>query len=95
MTGGSHTYIPKLIAPLKGAVRLNARLQSVRRDEGGVDLTFADRPTERVDDVVFACHGDQVLPLLADPTDPERDVFQRFTTTTNEAWLHTDAACCR
>ena len=44
------------------------------------------------DEVVFACHGDQVLPLLADPSDRERDVFARFTTTTNVAWLHTDAS---
>ncbi len=42
--------------------------------------------------MVFACHGDQVLPLLADPTDAEREVFRHFTTTANEAWLHTDAA---
>ena len=47
----------------------------------GVELTFDDRPAERVDDVVFACHGDQVLPLLADPTDTEREIFQHFTTT--------------
>ena len=46
----------------------------------------------RFDEVVFACHGDQVLPLLADPSDRERDVFSRFTTTTNAAWLHTDAS---
>jgi predicted NAD/FAD-binding protein len=35
------------------------------------------------DEVVFACHGDQVLPLLADPTPQERDVFGCFRTTTN------------
>ena len=46
----------------------------------------------RFDEVVFACHGDQVLPLLADPSDRERDVFSCFTTTTNTAWLHTDAS---
>ena len=46
----------------------------------------------RFDEVVFACHGDQVLPLLADPSDRERDVFSCFTTTTNVAWLHTDAS---
>jgi uncharacterized protein len=44
----------------------------------------------RFDEVVFACHGEEVLPLLADPTNRERDVFRRFTTTTNVAWLHTD-----
>ncbi len=55
-------------------------------------MTFRDRPPMRFDEVVFACHGDQVLPLLSDPTDRERDVFARFTTTTNAAWLHTDAS---
>ena len=46
----------------------------------------------RFDEVVFACHGDEVLPLLADPSDRERDVFRAFTTTANVAWLHTDAS---
>ena len=92
LTGGSRTYIPKLTAPLKDAVHTGVRLQAVRRLPTGVELTFDDRPAERVDDLVFACHGDQVLPLLADPTDTERDVFQHFTTTKNETWLHTDAS---
>lgn len=90
--GGSHTYIPHLVAPIRDAVHTGAEVVAVRRDSDGVDLTFADRPTLRVDDVIFACHGDQVLPLLSDPTDTERDVFRCFTTTRNEAWLHTDAA---
>ena len=55
-------------------------------------MTFRDRPSMRFDEVVFACHGDQVLPLLADPSDRERNVFSCFTTTTNTAWLHTDAS---
>ena len=44
----------------------------------------------RFDEVVLACHGDQVLPLLEDASDAERDVFGQFRTTTNTAWLHTD-----
>ena len=91
VTGGSHSYIPKLIAPLSNDdIHPDASIQSVSRSENGVTLTFRDRPPQRFDEVVFACHGDQVLPLLADPTDRERDVFQRFTTTANAAWLHTD-----
>lgn len=88
--GGSHTYIPKLVAPLAGAVHTGAHLLSVFRHEAGVSLRFANRPPEEVDAVVFACHGDQVLPLLADPTEAEREVFGAFTTTANETWLHTD-----
>lgn len=90
--GGSHAYIPMLVAPIHDAIHTNAHLLSVRRDEAGVALTFADRPPQRVDDVVFACPGDRVLGLLADPSDAEREVFSQFTTTTNETWLHTDAS---
>jgi predicted NAD/FAD-binding protein len=89
---GSHTYIPKLTAPLAGRIARDARIEVVHRDQAGVTLTFADRPPRRFDDVVFACHGDQVLPLLARPRDTEREVFGRFATTTNTAWLHTDAS---
>ena len=92
VAGGSHTYVPKLLARLSGEVHPGASIHEVRRGEDGVTLTFRDRPSMRFDEVVFACHGDQVLPLLADPSDRERDVFQRFTTTANVAWLHTDGS---
>jgi len=92
VAGGSHTYIPKLTAPLLGGIHESAAIQSVQRGESGVTLAFRDRPSMVFDDVVFACHGDQVLPLLADPSDRERDTFASFTTTTNVAWLHTDAS---
>jgi predicted NAD/FAD-binding protein len=90
--GGSHTYIPKLIAPLTGTVHTGAAIESVRRGVYDVTIAFRNRPPMAFDEVVFACHGDQVLPLLADPTDREREVFSHFTTTANVAWLHTDAS---
>jgi len=88
--GGSHTYISKLTAPLADRVIQGAAIQGISRDERGVTVSFFDRAPMTFDDVVFACHGDQVLPLLTDPSDRERDVFGRFTTTTNVTWLHTD-----
>jgi predicted NAD/FAD-binding protein len=90
--GGSHTYIPQLMAPVSGGIHEGAAIHAVRRSERGVTMAFRDRPSMAFDDVVFACHGDQVLSLLADPSDRERDVFGSFTTTTNVAWLHTDAS---
>jgi predicted NAD/FAD-binding protein len=92
VAGGSHTYIPKLTASVVGRIHKGAQIESVRRGERGVTISFRDRPSMRFDDVVLACHGDQVLPLLADPSDRERDVFSSFTTTTNAVWLHTDAS---
>ena len=90
--GGSHTYIPLLAAPVSGGIHEGALIKAVRRGERAVSLEFHDRPAMAFDEVVFACHGDQVLPLLADPSDREREVFAKFSTTTNTAWLHTDTS---
>ena len=92
VSGGSHTYIPALTASVSGDIHAGAAIQAVHRGEDRVTMSFRDRPSMTFDEVVFACHGDQVLPLLANPTERERDVFARFATTTNVAWLHTDAS---
>ena len=90
--GGSRSYIPKLTAPFANRINTSSSIRGIARDEHGVTIRFAHRPDRRFDDVVLACHGDQVLPLLDDPTVAEREVFDSFRTTTNTAWLHTDAS---
>jgi len=90
--GGSHNYIPLLTAPFKERTFLGARIKSVSRQENGVTLHFEDRPAMAFDQVVFACQGDQVLPLLEQPTAAERDVLRNFRTSRNVASLHTDSS---
>jgi predicted NAD/FAD-binding protein len=63
----------------------------VSRDSAGVTLRFQDRPPLAFDHVVFACHGNQVLPLLDSPSDAERDIMGRFATSRNEVCPHTDS----
>jgi predicted NAD/FAD-binding protein len=92
LSGGCSSYIPKLVDSPRIAVHLGASPASVRRDATGAMLAFADRPPIRVDEVVFACHGDEVLPMLGDPTPAEREVFGAFQTSANDVWLHTDAS---
>lgn len=87
--GGSHTYVPLLVEPVDD-VQTGVEIRSIARFDDGVEIAIAGRPALAVDEVVLACHGDQVLPLLADPSGAEREVFSRFTTTPNVAWLHTD-----
>ena len=88
--GGSDQYIRPLIRPLGDRVHRSTPPTEVVRGGGAVTLRFGDRRERQFDEVVFACHGDQVLPLLADPSADERDVFSSFTTTANETVLHTD-----
>ena len=90
--GGSHRYIPLLTVPYKERVFLDSRIASVSRQESGVTLNFQNRPAMEFDQVVFACHGNQVLPLLEQPTGAEREVLGDFRTSRNVATLHTDAS---
>jgi predicted NAD/FAD-binding protein len=89
--GGSHSYLAPLTAPFRERITKEAAITSIERSDRGASLHFPDRPAQQFDEVVFACHGDQVLPLLAQPTEMERDVLSCFTTTRNETCLHTDA----
>ncbi len=90
--GGSHSYLGPLTAPFRERITKDAAISSIERSDAGVTLQFRDRPAQRFDEVVFACHGDQILPVLARPTETERSVLSCFTTTRNETCLHTDSS---
>ena len=90
--GGSKQYLAPITRPYAERVRKGVMIERVVRDEGGVTVELRGRPPERFEQVVFACHGNQVLPLLEAPTERERTVMGAFRTTRNVACLHTDAA---
>jgi predicted NAD/FAD-binding protein len=62
----------------------------VARPGSGVRITFADGSVETVDKVILACHGDQALRLLEDPTDLEHRLLSAFKYQPNTATVHTD-----
>lgn len=89
--GGSHSYFAPLTAPFRERIAKDTNITAVERSDSCVTLKFQDHPAQQFDEVVFACHGDQILPLLAQPTTTEQQVLGSFTTTRNETCLHTDA----
>lgn len=93
ITGGCSTYIAPITAPLKERIFTSTVIRSIRRENGGVTIRFADgRPEMNFDHVIFAINGDRVLPLIENPTDTERDVLSHFATSANDVVLHTDEA---
>jgi predicted NAD/FAD-binding protein len=62
----------------------------VRRDAAGVSLRTARGDVERFDHVFFACHSDQALAILEDPSPLEVELLGAFPYQRNEALLHTD-----
>jgi uncharacterized protein len=92
VAGGARQYVDRIVAGLADA-RLATPVRNVRRlPPGGGVLVATDSGTERFDEVVLACHSDQALALLADPTERERDVLGAIAYHPNRAVLHTDAS---
>jgi predicted NAD/FAD-binding protein len=90
IVGGSARYVEKLSAPFRDRVRLATPVESVRRVPGGVIVKPRGLEAVRYDAAFLACHSDQALGMLADPTVPEREVLGAIPFQRNEAVLHTD-----
>jgi predicted NAD/FAD-binding protein len=89
--GGCGRYIDPITTPFRDRIVIGVEIDKVTRYPGGVVMSFVgERPATSFDHVVFATHGDRVLPMLADASDAERDVFQNFATSRNDVVLHTD-----
>ena len=89
ISGGSRSYVAPLSAGFAEHIRLNCPVQRVERDAEGVNLHSA-AGVERFDKVVFACHSDQALALLATPSAAERDILGALRYADNDVVLHTD-----
>lgn len=89
IVGGSHTYVDRLIAPFRDQIHLNTPVLSIARSENAVRVRTA-RDEREFDEVVLACHADQALRLLADPSPAEREILTRLPYRPNTAVLHRD-----
>ncbi|HXQ21094.1 MAG TPA: FAD-dependent oxidoreductase [Candidatus Acidoferrales bacterium] len=90
VVGGSREYVRALTRPFRSRIRISTPVESVRRLPYGVALRTRGGSVEHHDAVVFACHADTALALLADPSAAEREILSSFPFQTNEALLHTD-----
>ena len=92
VTNGSRSYVPKITAPYRDKIQLNRKAVRVARPGNGARITFADGSVETVDKIILACHGDQALKLLEDPTPLEQRLLSAFKYQPNTATVHTDAS---
>ncbi|MEM7503484.1 MAG: FAD-dependent oxidoreductase [Pseudomonadota bacterium] len=88
--GGSKEYVSKLVEGHRDRIRLSSPVVSVRRIASGVEVRTEEGSTESYDRVFLACHADQALKMLEDPTVTEREVLGSFGFQDNHAVLHTD-----
>ena len=91
ISGGSAEYVRKMMVRLGDRTHLNSPVDAIQRTTDGVILTVNGQQ-HRFDQVVLACHSDQALAMLADPTDQERSVLGAIGYQNNDVVLHTDAS---
>ncbi len=90
--GGSARYVERLVAPFRDRIRLSSPVESILRQPDGVMVQVRGREPERYDHVFLACHSDQALRLLGDPSREEREILGALPYQRNEALLHTDTS---
>lgn len=91
--GGSRTYVEAIESRLRaqGKIATGAPVTSVRRVEGGVEVA-TDDAREVFEHVIVACHSDDALALLAEPTADETRILGAIRYQPNEVTLHWDTS---
>ncbi len=88
--GGSASYVEALTAGFRDRIRLNTPVAEVRRLKRSVRVKPVGGVEESFDWVFFACHSDQALAMLNDPSAAEREVRGAIPYQENSIYLHTD-----
>lgn len=88
--GGSCRYVEKLSRPFAERIVRRSPVAAVERRRRSVRLVDGAGRSGRFDHAVVACHADQALQILQDPTPLESAVLGAFPYQANEAVLHTD-----
>jgi predicted NAD/FAD-binding protein len=90
VAGGARQYVEKIVSTIADK-RLNTPVMRITRDAQGVSI-HSNGQSERFDKVVLACHSDQALSLLAEPSHAEQQTLGAIRYQANRAVLHTDTS---
>ncbi len=90
--GGSREYVERLTEPFKNRILLNHPIKKVWRKDGRVFVENSSGEQAIYDHVIFACHADQALAMIVDPTPDERKILSAFRYQPNRAVLHSDTS---
>ncbi|NDW01599.1 MULTISPECIES: FAD-dependent oxidoreductase [unclassified Salipiger] len=93
VSGGSRSYVERLTAALEArqvSLRPGTPVLQVERDEKHATVMTEGHAPEQYDQVVFACHADMALSLLAEPSSSEQRALGAVKFQDNHAVLHRD-----
>ena len=88
--GGSKEYIARLTAPYKDRIITGCGGKKVERIPDGIIVHDTQGGKTLFDEVVFACHADEALSIIQNPTEDEERILGKFSYQTNRMVLHGD-----
>ena len=91
VAGRSKSYVSKILPEISGEYYKNYKVKKITRSENNVRINIgANDDFVDYDGVVLACHANESLALLAEPSEKEKNILSEFQYVTNNAFLHTD-----
>ncbi|MDJ0675660.1 MAG: FAD-dependent oxidoreductase [Calothrix sp. MO_167.B42] len=90
--GGVYSYIEKILDRFQGEVFLNVEIAKILRKSDGVNIYLLDGEAQTFDKVVFATPPDQVMKLLANPTNAEIKRFSPWQKNQATTIMHADTS---
>ncbi|MEM7054774.1 MAG: FAD-dependent oxidoreductase [Pseudomonadota bacterium] len=88
--GGSQQYVKRALARYQGRLHVSTRVERICRKADSIRVK-SGAGQRGYDQVVLACHADQALAMLHEPSPKESEVLGAFEFTENDTVLHTDA----
>lgn len=90
VVGGSTEYVKRLSEPFKDNIRTSCGVQKVVRHAGSVEIYDTLGNQDTYDQVIFACHSNQAIAMLEEPTKEEKTMIGAIRYQPNEMILHSD-----
>ena len=89
VTNRSRSYVKKILEKISGEIFKNYKINNISRSDDNVRISIGNEHLI-YDHVILACHADQSLNILEEPTIKEKEILSKFTYVSNRAFLHTD-----
>jgi predicted NAD/FAD-binding protein len=92
VSGGSQEYVKKLSNNFANKIKKNCKIIKLERNNTGIIITDQEKKIYKFDKVIFACHADQALKIIAKPSKKEQEILGSFKYQNNQVILHQDSS---
>lgn len=89
LVGGSRSYIGPMTKGFESKIRLNSPVLQVRQ-ENNEWIVVTPNGEQQFDSVILACHSDQALNMLEQPSTNQQEILGNIQYAGNDVVLHTD-----